>query len=92
MTVRPTIALADRRGESLAEFDTLTALWTPDGGDPPVAFADAVFFAGPFPFVWARSGAIYGVARDVDQDLAGELARSSVLRVPPVACATPGLA
>jgi superfamily II DNA or RNA helicase len=82
-TVRPTIALADRRGESLAEFDTLTALWTPGGGEPPVAFADAVFFQGPFPFVWARSGAIYPVARDVDQDLAAELARSSVLRVPP---------
>ena len=82
-TVRPTIALADRRGESLAEFDTLTALWTPGGGEPPVAFADAVFFQGPFPFVWSRSGAIYPVARDVDQDLAAELARSSVLRVPP---------
>jgi superfamily II DNA or RNA helicase len=82
-TVRPTVALADRRGDSPAEFDTLTALWTPDGGDPPVAFADAVFFQGPFPFVWARSGAIYAVARDVDQDLAAELARSPVLRVPP---------
>ncbi len=81
--VRPTVALADRRGDSLAEFDTLTALWTPDGGDPPVAFADAVFFQGPFPFVWARSGPIYPVARDVDQELAAELARSPVIRVPP---------
>jgi superfamily II DNA or RNA helicase len=83
VAVRPTVALADRRGDSLAEFDTLTALWTPDGGEPPVAFADAVFFQGPFPFVWARSGAIYPVGRDVDQDLAAELARSPVLRVPP---------
>jgi superfamily II DNA or RNA helicase len=81
--VRPTIALADRPAGSLAEFDTLSAFWTPDGGEPPVAFADAVFFQGPFPFVWARSGAIHPVARDVDQYLAAELSRTSVLRVPP---------
>ena len=79
VTARPTVSLS--RGAAPG-FDALSAIWTPDGGEPPVAFAESVFFAGPFPFVWARSGAIYRVARDVDLELATELSRASVLQVP----------
>src|SRR3984957_1086965 len=82
-TVRPTIALATPDRSSPLAFDTLSAIWTPSGGEAPIPFADAIFFQGPFPFVWARSGAIHPVARDVDQELAAEIARTPLLRVPP---------
>jgi superfamily II DNA or RNA helicase len=78
--VRPTVALASG---SAVGFETLTAMWTPGGGEPPVPFTDAAFFPGPFPFVWTRGGAIYALARDVDQALVTELKRSPSLRVPP---------
>jgi superfamily II DNA or RNA helicase len=78
--VRPTVSLT--RGALGPGFDTLSALWTPDGGEHPVPFADGVLFTGPFPYVWTRDGAIYAVARDVDLDFATELAASSVLHVP----------
>jgi superfamily II DNA or RNA helicase len=84
-TVRPTIALlpAGDPGSRTPSFDALTASWVADQGSTVIRFADSVFFPGPFPFVWTTTGAIYRVARDVDLDLAAQLARSSVLLVPP---------
>ncbi len=83
--VRPTIAFvpAGAPGAAVVPFDALTASWLADDGSTPIPFAGSVFFPGPFPFVWTAGGAIYRVARDVDLDLAGQLARSSVLLVPP---------
>ena len=83
--VRPTIALvpASAPGARATPFDALTASWIAEEGSTPIPFAGSAFFPGPFPFVWTASGAIYRVARDVDLDLAAQLARSSVLLVPP---------
>ena len=82
-TVRPSITLLPAGAPGAKPpFDALAASWVAEGSTP-VPFADSVFFPGPFPFVWTVGGAIYRVARDVDLDLAGELARSSVLLVPP---------
>jgi superfamily II DNA or RNA helicase len=83
-TVRPTIAFAPAAaGGSSPPLDALSAFWVAEEGPTPIAFADSAFFPGPFPFVWTRSGAIYRVARDVDLDFAEQLARASVLLVPP---------
>ncbi|HEX3345671.1 MAG TPA: SNF2-related protein, partial [Polyangiaceae bacterium] len=84
-TVRPTIALvpAGTPGEAGLPLDALAASWLAEDGPAPIPFRQVAFFPGPFPFVWTASGAIYRVARDVDLDLAGQLARSSVVLVPP---------
>jgi SNF2-related domain/Helicase conserved C-terminal domain len=81
--VRPTLTLAPRDPSSAnTALETLTATWATDDGATRVAFADAVFFPGPFSYVWMRSGALYRVAPDVDVDFARELARAPALRVP----------
>jgi superfamily II DNA or RNA helicase len=83
-TVRPTIAFAPGApGSSSPPLDALSASWRAEDSPTPIAFADSAFFPGPFPFVWTRGGAIYRVARDVDLELAEQLARASVLLVPP---------
>jgi superfamily II DNA or RNA helicase len=82
-TVRPTIVFAPAgAGGSSAPLDALSAFWVAEDDPTPLAFADAAFFPGPFPFLWTRSGVIYRVARDVDLDFVEQLARSSVLLVP----------
>ncbi len=83
--VRPSIALvpAGTAGSPGAPMDALAASWLTEDGSTAIAFATSAFFPGPFPFVWTPGGAIYRVARDVDLDLAAQLARSSVLLVPP---------
>jgi hypothetical protein len=83
-TVRPSIAfLPTQSPGAKPPFDTLTATWIVDSGASPIAFADSFFFPGPFPFVWTKGGAIYRVARNVDQDFATQLAREPALLVPP---------
>ncbi len=88
--VRPTVTLDPRtpNGEGAGsspreELDALTASWVTAASGERITFADSVFFAGPFPYVWARTGGIYRVAPDVDLDFATHLARSPVLYVPP---------
>ncbi len=82
-TVRPSIiALPPGAPRAKPSFDALAALWLADGGATRIAFGDSVFFPGPFPFVWTRSGAIYRVAPDVDLQMAIELERSPLLYVP----------
>ncbi|MGD0525532.1 MAG: SNF2-related protein [Polyangiaceae bacterium] len=80
--VRPSIALVPA-GAGGSPFDALAASWLAEDGATPIPFATSAFFPGPFPFVWTPTGAIYRVARDVDLDLAAQLARSSVILVPP---------
>jgi superfamily II DNA or RNA helicase len=93
--VRPTLALGSGWREGSAEtvarpaartatssIDALTAFWATDDGATRIAFADAVFFAGPFAYVWTRAGAIHPVAPDVDPDFARQLAQAPVLLVP----------
>ncbi|HEY3820394.1 MAG TPA: SNF2-related protein [Polyangiaceae bacterium] len=84
-TVRPTIAFLPAGGPGArdAPLDALAASWIADGDGVPIPFSASVFFPGPFPFVWTTGGAIHRVARDVDLDLAAQLARSAVLLVPP---------
>ena len=74
--VRPRIAV----GEDAPH--TLVALWIVDGGTTRILANDSAFFAGPFPYVWAKNGAIHRVAPDVDLELAEEFARSPKLVVP----------
>jgi hypothetical protein len=82
-TVRPSIDLAlPRPGRSDESAGTLAAFWTPSDGKPPIAFGDAVFIPGPFPYVWTRDGAIYRVARDVDLEFAAQVARTPEVQVP----------
>jgi len=76
--VRPIIALT-RAG---APFDALQAHWVVDASGARIPVAESVFFAGPFPYVWTRDGAIYRVAPDVDLDFAAQLARAPALYVP----------
>jgi superfamily II DNA or RNA helicase len=82
--VRPTLQLGGRdapTGVSTDSLEALSAVWVADDGGR-IAFGDAVFFAGPFPYVWTRSGRIHRVAADVDVDFARQLARAPVLLVP----------
>jgi len=80
---RPTIVFTPAGGDGpIAALDALAAHWTVEDDPAPIQFADSAFFPGPFPFVWTRAGSIYRVAPDVDLDLAGQLARASVLLVP----------
>jgi superfamily II DNA or RNA helicase len=79
--VRPALTLGERGPE--AALDTLSAVWTTEDGSVRVPFAEAVFVAGPFPFVWTRGGPIYRVAPDVDADFTRQLVNAPVLRVPP---------
>jgi superfamily II DNA or RNA helicase len=82
-TVRPSIALVDAGAPgSKPPFASLAAQWVTEKTATRIAFADSIFFAGPFPFVWTKAGAIYRVARDVDLDFATQLARASTLLVP----------
>jgi superfamily II DNA or RNA helicase len=81
--VRPTITyVVGGAPGSGGALDALSAFWTVDAHPASIAFSDAVFFPGPFPFVWTKAGAIFRVARDVDLDLAEELARAATLVVP----------
>ncbi len=81
-TVRPTISLAAAGTSDALPFDALSALWLPDNGAKPIAFAESLLFAGPFPYVWTKRGVIYRVAPDVDLDFALKLAEAPVLMVP----------
>jgi superfamily II DNA or RNA helicase len=96
--VRPAIRLCGRSPERAmtagraAPFDTLRAFWVPDHGLVEVPFEEATLFAGPFPFVWTKSGAIYRVAVDVDPELVERLAAAPVLPVPPARLKDAGVA
>jgi len=84
--VRPQLTLCPTgsptaQGRALP-LDALQAFWVPDNGGTQIPFETAVFLSGPFPFVWARTGAIYRVASDVDLDLVARLAAAPVLAVP----------
>jgi superfamily II DNA or RNA helicase len=85
---RPRIALSSVASGTAAGHgarglrDALVASWRVDDEDVTLAFADVAFFAGPFPHVWTRAGAIYRVARDVDLDFVAGLVKSPVLTVP----------
>ncbi len=82
--VIPAVTLRPAEGDvGLDRFDTLSARWTTADGKVSLPFADSVFFPGPFPYVWARSGAIHPVRADVDLDFAQKLARAPILHVPP---------
>ena len=82
--VRPTLTLAARKPTDVADspLETMSATWVSEDGATRIAFADAVFFPGPFSYVWAQSGSLYRVAADVDVDFARQLARAPVLLVP----------
>jgi len=80
--VRPRIVVAAGEGDDAAA-ESLSLGWMTDAGGVPIAADEAVFFPGPFPYLWTSSGAIYPVARDVDVDLASHLAASPALLVPP---------
>ena len=79
--VRPSITLSTAGGKD--PFDALTACWVTEDLATRITFEESVFFPGPFPYVWSRSGAIHRVARDVDGDFASQLASAPVLFVPP---------
>jgi superfamily II DNA or RNA helicase len=83
-TVRPEIALLPEGAEGTKPpFDALAASWVVEKTSTRIPFAEAIFFPGPFPFVWTKGGAIYRVSRDVDLDFALQLEKASVLHVPP---------
>ncbi|WP_394835449.1 DEAD/DEAH box helicase [Pendulispora rubella] len=71
------------RVEVNAADGALEVFWAAENGGPRFPAAQAAFFAGPFPYVWAKNGAIFRVAKDVDVDLAEEFARVPRLAVPP---------
>jgi hypothetical protein len=75
--VRPRLVLAE--GDPFTE---LTAFWETEDGTLSVPFSDAAFYRGPFPYVWTRSGAIFPVRKDVDQDIVKGLVQRPVLQVP----------
>ncbi len=75
--VRPSITVA-----RALPFDELSAFWIAESAGKPISFAESVFFPGPFPFVWTKTGALYRVAPEVDLDFASQLAQAPVLRVP----------
>jgi hypothetical protein len=66
-----------------AALDVLTAVWTTEDGATRLSFDEVVYFAGPFPSAWTRSGEIYRVAADVDPDLVRQLVSTPFIRVPP---------
>lgn len=68
-------------GHTKDAFDVLTAVWLTDGG-LTIPFAKAHLFAGPFPYLWTHSGAIYRIAPDVDLDVAMGLSAAPTLYVP----------
>jgi SNF2-related domain/Helicase conserved C-terminal domain/Bacterial SNF2 helicase associated len=76
--VRPRLHLAEAD-----PFAELTAFWETDDGMLSVPFADSAFYRGPFPYVWTRSGAIFPVVKDVDQDLVKGLVQRPMIHVPP---------
>ena len=87
--VRPTLTFVPRgpRDDASAvgpegALETLSAVWVADDGATRIAFADAVFFPGPFSYVWTRGGALYRVAADVEVDFVRQLALAPVLLVP----------
>jgi hypothetical protein len=83
--VRPALTLAARDDAvpgAVGALEALTAAWASDDGLARIAFADAVFFPGPFSYVWTRNGHIYRVASDVDIDFARQLTRAPELLVP----------
>ncbi len=63
--------------------EVIAATWTADDGAPPIPFEEATFFGGPFPFVWAKTGAIHPVGPDVDQEIVRRLSAAPKLHVPP---------
>ncbi len=63
-------------------LEVLRAFWSTEDGAVRVPADEAVFFAGPFPYVWASGGAIFPVADDVDPQTARLFEHSPVLMVP----------
>jgi superfamily II DNA or RNA helicase len=96
--MRPTLALAphapplsgasQKLGETQPRvhapqaLERLSASWATADGAVQVAFTETVFFPGPVSYVWAKSGAIYRVAADVDLDFTRRLAQAPTLLVP----------
>ncbi|HKQ69257.1 MAG TPA: SNF2-related protein [Polyangiaceae bacterium] len=78
--VRPSVSF--RRGAP-GSMDALTTHWVTDDLAFSIPFQESIFFAGPFPFVWSKDGAIFPVAPDVDLALTHQLATAPVLFVPP---------
>ncbi len=82
-TVRPVITLVPPgTSASSGPFESLAAAWVSEGGMVTIPFGEAVFFRGPFPYVWAKNGGIHRVASDVDLDFVTQLVRAPVLAVP----------
>jgi len=78
-TVRPRIEIGP-------DQTTIEASWVVEDtilGTARILASESVFFAGPFPYLWTRSGVIYRVAADVDLELAEELVRAPTLPIPP---------
>lgn len=82
MVVRPTIKVSDPAGTP-AGFEALQAVWAADDEVTFIPFSEAMLFAGPFPYVWTKGGAIYRVAADVDLDFVAHLTKSPMIMVPP---------
>ena len=76
--VRPRLLLAEAD-----PFAELTAFWETEDGTLSVPFTEAAFYRGPFPYVWTRSGSIFPVVKEVDQDLVKGLVQRPMLHVPP---------
>ena len=80
--MRPSVALEQRDLVLGRPIEALAAQWVTDDLEVRVPFDQAVFFAGPFPFVWTKAGAIFRVAPDVDALLANQLVKAPVLQIP----------
>jgi hypothetical protein len=80
--VRPLVTLASEGAPDAAWLDALSAFWMTDDGATRIPVGEATFFPGPFPYVWAKTGAIHRVAPDVDLEVARQLAQAPVLLVP----------
>jgi superfamily II DNA or RNA helicase len=82
--VRPVVLHEpDHKAPGGVHCDALVAYWVTPDESRRFTFDGSVFFAGPFPFVWAADGAIHPVRRDVDLELVKRFARAPLLRVPP---------
>ena len=81
--VRPSLVTTATsvEGDGARSATKLRARWVADGG-LSIGFGDALFFPGPYPFIWTRGGALYRVARDVDVDVASRLEGAPELVIP----------
>ncbi len=91
MAVRPVVRLGNEAPELPRGWGALSASWVTPDGDASFPFAETTLFAGPFPYVWTRAGALHPVAGDVDLDFVRQLARAPVLFVPPGRLADAGV-